>query len=260
MTGTGSSLSASNKQYECTKCKDTLTIPFFDEEGRLKSADQCECVKRRFAERRFKASQFTPAFKEKTFDNFDPRRAHPKAMEQIEDLYYCAKDYADNYAEIEKTAQNWLALLGEPGSGKSHLIMGIANRWFNEGIDELYFPHVEGMGELMATFNKNKNEDDPGLNEKIGHMKKARLLIWDDLFKPFGDKGGPSRFEISTTYEVLNYRYLNRLATIISSERLPEELYRIDKATARRIMERSEGHQVCIDTEFANFSLYGARN
>lgn len=258
-TETDLSTNASPKKYECNTCKDTFTIAYYDENGRIRSAAQCECVKRRATEKRFKASKFTPAFREKTFDNFDTSKAHEKAIEQVEDLYYCAKDFADNFVEIEKSQQNWLVLLGEPGSGKSHLLMAIANKCFEARVDSLYFPHVEGMGELTDTFNKNKNEDDPTLNEKIGHMKKARLLIWDDLFKPFGDKKFPSKFEISTTYEVLNYRYLNKLTTVISSELSPDELYRIDKAVARRIMERSEGHQVYVDTAFANFSLYGGK-
>jgi DNA replication protein DnaC len=260
LTATGSNINANNKKYECEKCKDTGTFIKYSEDGlTMIAADQCECVKRMFTERRIKASKFTPAFRQKTFDNFELARVHPNAREIIEDLFYCSKDYAENFPEIEKTAQNWLALLGEPGSGKTHAMFAVANMWLPQGIDALYFPHVEGMGEIMDTFNKNKNEDEATLNQKVDHMKKARLLLWDDLFKPCGDKGGPSRFEIQITYEVLNYRYLNQLATIISSERTPEALYRIDKATARRIMERSEGHQVCIDTEFANFSLYGAR-
>ena len=38
-------------------------------------------------------------------------------------------------------------------------------------------------------------------------------------------------------FEIFNYRYNNRLSTIISTEKTPQELVEIDEATGSRIAE-----------------------
>jgi DNA replication protein DnaC len=83
-------------------------------------------------------------------------------------------------------------------------------------------------------------------------MKTVDVLYWDDLFKP---PKQPTAFDIETAFEVLNYRYLNLLPTIISSERKPEQLAMIDEATGSRIIERSRGHLVVLEGKGLNYRL-----
>jgi DNA replication protein DnaC len=77
-------------------------------------------------------------------------------------------------------------------------------------------------------------------------------LVWDDLFK---GRGQPTDFIIETTFEIINYRYLNLLPTIINSERLPGALLDIDVAIGRRIIERSQGHIAIVEGIESNYSL-----
>jgi DNA replication protein DnaC len=131
-----------------------------------------------------------------------------------------------------------LVLLGEPGSGKTHISIAVGNELIKQGVPTLYFQHVEGMKELV-----NLIREDKSLTDKISAMKQVGFLIWDDLFKPTGDKL-PKSFPIETAFEVLNYRYLNQLPTAINSERTAKELLEIDKAVGSRIIERGKGFTV----------------
>lgn len=164
-------------------------------------------------------------------------------------MYSCAKDYADSFSQITKEENNWLVFLGEPGCGKTHLSMAVANVLIRQDIQVLYFQHVEGFSELKDML-RNEN----GIKERIDRMKKVRLLIWDDLWKK--KKGQePRPWEFETVFEVLNYRYLNLLPTIISSEKTPQELMEIDKAIGSRILERGKKHSIAVQGLENNYRL-----
>lgn len=166
-------------------------------------------------------------------------------------MYECAKDYADRFHELRKKENNWLVLLGEPGSGKTHLSMAVANQLIPQWIPALYFPHVEGLGELKDAIDKQR------ISEKLKQMKKVLLLIWDDLF--WGDRK-PRDFELEIAFEVLNYRYLNLLPTIINSNRDPAQLLDINETIGSRIIERGKGHMMVIHGREANYRLARGAN
>lgn len=207
------------------------------------TAWECSCQQLRRMERLFKASKITPAFRAKSFANFKTAGRPPI----IATMLKCAIDYVDKLPQLGEN--NWLALLGEPGSGKTHLAMAAANALLTQGVQPLYFPHVEGMGELMSGI------DDNSISKKTGAMKTVPLLVWDDFLKTLMG-GRPKEFEMRVAFEVINYRYLNLLPTVISSEHSPQALLGLDKATASRIIERSKGHLTMTQGEGLNYRLH----
>jgi DNA replication protein DnaC len=187
-------------------------------------------------EKLMESSKLTAAFRKKTFANYNLEGCD----NQVRIMFDVAFTYADNFDRIRLKENNWLALLGEPGCGKTHLLAAVMNRVFEKSdTPGLYFPHVDGINELLdARFSDNREK----VSAKMDELKNAPLLLWDDLLKPIGDiHKDPQTFEAKIVYEVLNYRYLNLLPTIISSERSPEGLLAMDKATGSRIMERAKG-------------------
>lgn len=161
----------------------------------------------------------------------------------------CTVNYAKNFSEIKRQENNWLVLLGEPGCGKTHLSLAVANYLLRQYIPVLYFQHVEGFSEMKEML---RSKD--GIKGRIDQMKKVQVLVWDDLWKrQTGHE--PRPFEFETVFEILNYRYLNLLPTIISSEKLPQELLEIDKAIGSRILERGKRHLVVIKGLENNYRL-----
>ena len=78
-------------------------------------------------------------------------------------------------------------------------------------------------------------------------LKTAPVLYIDDLFK---GAERPTQGDLNIAFELLNYRYNDeRLYTIISTEKLLDELIAIDEAIGSRIAERSKGHRVQINRD-----------
>lgn len=239
-TSTGSSGRTHEQEYQCSNCQGRGFIL----DGEANIARICRCQEQKRLERLFRSSRITPAFRAKTFDNFVVAGRPPA----VRDMYDCAKDYADRFCELRNQENNWLVLLGEPGSGKTHLSMAVANQLLAQGVAVLYFQHIEGMGELKDAL---RNEE--CVSAKLEQIKKATLLVWDDLFK---GRERPKDFDVEVAFEVLNYRYLNLLPTVISSERTLQQLLEIDKATGSRIIERGKFRTVMVRGQKANYRLF----
>jgi len=241
---TSTNFSGREHEYHCPDCQDRGIILNDDNTARI-----CHCQEQKRLERLFKSSQITPAFRAKTFENFIINGRPPI----IKEMFECARDYAERFTAIQQQENNWLVLLGEAGAGKTHLSMAVANRLLAQGIPVLYFQHVEGLGELKDALGK---QGEAGIAARLEQMKKVNLLVWDDLF--WGKKE-PREFELEIAFEVLNYRYLNLLPTVISSNRTPYQLLEIDdnETIGSRIIERGKGHMVVVQGREANYRLMG---
>ncbi|WP_248560283.1 ATP-binding protein [Niallia sp. NCCP-28] len=212
-------------------------------EWRSTYSKKCNCVKAVKTNRILKSSEITEAFKRKGFKSF-LTEGKPQV---IKDAYDCAVEYYQNFREIRNTERNSMALLGNPGSGKTHLLTALSNNLMSKKqIGVLYFPYVEGFTDLKDDFNK--------LQSKLDRMKKVEVLFIDDLFKPFMVQAGQGKikkprateWQVEMTYEVINYRYNNMLPFLISSELNTSELRGVDPALADRIIERCSDFTVNI--------------
>ena len=235
--------------YECQQCKDELGYLVRDESGNEKWRI-CECVERRRQKRLFKSSNISGEFQHITFDGFvlDGR---PQC---VHSAYNAVQHYLANFESLRGTANNSIALLGVPGSGKTHLLIAAANALLAQGVGVLYFPWVEGSNELRGAVAKKAD-----VQAKIDAMKNVDVLFIDDLFK---GRKEVKDFQLEWLFEVVNYRYLNHLPLMVSSERYFDQIFSIDEGIGRRIFERSRAHKVDMllgqDEEGAlNYSIQG---
>lgn len=178
-----------------------------------------------------------------SFENFETVGKESIIIE----AYNTAVSYYKKFDEIKNTRSNSIALLGQPGSGKTHLLMAIANRLITKKVVSVhYFPFVEGFNDLKDDFDL--------LEEKIDRMKKVDVLFIDDLFK---GREMPTPFQIEQMFAVINYRYLNHKPILVSSEKMMEELLDIDEALGSRIKQMTKDFLVEIegDRNLLNYRL-----
>ncbi|MGG1712500.1 ATP-binding protein [Bacillus licheniformis] len=199
---------------------------------------QCDCVRRKRIARLMAVSGITEEFEKLIFGNFKTE-GKPKL---IKDAYDCAVEYFKDFEKIRGDRSNSIALLGQPGSGKTHLLTAIMNNLIKKkSVHCLYFPYVEGMGDLKKDFDQ--------LETKLDAMRKVEVLFIDDLFKPVYvttsegriKKPRATEWQIEQIQSIVNYRYLNHLPLLVSSELTTDELLDIDEALGSRI------HQMCRD-------------
>ncbi|WP_349773703.1 ATP-binding protein [Sutcliffiella horikoshii] len=251
----------SANQYNCSRCKDKgfnlITKPVYADNGEQlywQSGEpkeqeilvDCVCAKKRQSLHLMKFSEITSEFKGMTFSGFSIEDKH----ELVQEAYQCAIDYYKDFDGIRKTRCNSISLLGQPGVGKTHLLTALANNLIKKKqVSVLYFPFVEGFNDLKDDFNL--------LEEKLTKMKRVGVLYIDDLFK---GRDYPTPFQLEQMFAVINYRYLNHLPIMVSSEKTIDELCDIDEALGTRIFQMSRDYTVVIkgDRKLLNHRLAGA--
>lgn len=214
---------SSSNVYKCLKCKDTTWIA--GEEG----YKRCEC--------------YELAHIESLWENFGVKLKDIKLLREYEPYNDSTKkakdkaaDYIRNFDEIKNTRENGFALLGQPGAGKTHIVLAIGKALLEKKISVVYMPYLEVIKELKALAMYQEDYE-----KLLSRYTRAKVLIIDDLFKDKVKKGRIAA-ELSETdmkhiYPILNYRYLNYLPTIISSECTPDMLLNLDEALGGRILE-----------------------
>lgn len=220
--------------YKCPKCKDTGW--FIDSEN---NCIRCECYKRDYIERLWSNFGIKPDEVKKINDYIPYDEVQREARDK-------AVNYLKNFDYIRSTNTNSFALLGQPGSGKSHLIIAIGAALINKDkpVSVVYMPYLEAMRQL-----KSNAMDDEYYLRLSDRYSRAEVLIIDDLFKDkikngkllqnrYGEVVGLTEADMKHIYPILNYRYINNKATLISSECTPEMLTELDEALAGRILEK----------------------
>ena len=155
--------------------------------------------------------------------------------------------YLKHFSDIRKTRRNSIALLGQPGAGKTHLLMAISNILMQKGIAVQYFPWVEGMNDLKSDWDE--------LERKVHRMQTVDVLYLDDLFK---GRERPTPFQLEQLYAVVNYRYLNHLPILVSAERDFEVLMSNeygDEALGSRLYEMCRDYTTVLSGRHLNHRL-----
>ena len=139
-----------------------------------------------------------------TFDNFDYKRLNllREQRQNLEQAYRIALNFAQN-------PQGWLIFFGENGCGKTHLAAAIANHLNNAGQSVLFIVVTDLFDHLRSTFSP---ESRVSYDELFERVKKTPILILDD----FGEQTATPWVQ-EKLYQLINYRYNARLATVITT-------------------------------------------
>lgn len=223
--------------YNCKVCKNRGHIAEISERNGVyyDTYPMCKCMDVRKSIYRLKRSGLEGVIREKTFKTF-----------VVTQDWQCEMvDKAKRYISDGVQRGSWLYFGGAIGSGKTHLCTAVARELLHK-MPLYYIIWAEKINELKAFVT-----DDGEYDRIIRPLKTIDVLYIDDLFKPAKARDGsidpPTPADIKHTFEVINYRYINKLPTIISSEKYTDELLDIDDALGSRIIERSKGFCVSVE-------------
>ena len=127
---------------------------------------------------------------------------------------------------------------GQVGSGKTHLGTAILGCLIKKHSVKYMLWRDETM-RIKANVN-----DDIEYQGFVKPLKTVSVLYIDDFFKT--EVKQPSPADVRFAFELLNYRYVNKLRTIISSELLIEDILDIDEAVGSRIYQMSKENYIRI--------------
>ena len=218
--------------YDCKQCQNRGNfMRIIEEDGRFSEVyEKCRCMKIRESIWRLKQSGLEKTIRSCTFDRF----------EAIEDWQKTMLDAATDYAK--NGGDSWFFIGGQPGCGKTHLCTAICRDALYAGKSVCYMAWMTKSVDLKAAMYDAPD----AYNAEIGQIKRIELLYIDDFFKPVRDMQ-PTAADIKLAYDIINWRYINGLPTIISSEKTALELMDIDEATGSRIYEKSKGYNLTIE-------------
>jgi DNA replication protein DnaC len=220
-------------KYNCPICKNRGDIMYINKDG-YEVYQTCTCWNIRKTIKRMEDCGLGNLLSIYTFDKY-------KCDEQWQkDTYETAKAFVtSNY--------NWFCMLGQSGSGKSHICTAISRELLKQGMDLKYMMWIDDVTVLNQCVN-----DGDKYGKLISEYKNAQVLYIDDFFKSENDTK-PSPAEIKRANEILNYRYnkarmdkTKRWTTIISSERTLEQLLSYDQALAGRIVEMTKPNNLIL--------------
>lgn len=223
--------------YKCPKCKDTGFIEHVREDG-SRSYTYCECRKKEEINKLWNKSgikDLSASFKK--FERWN---------EASTELYNTAVNYYKNFENIKNDRNNSIMFCGQPGSGKTYISLALANNFIKQKtIEVVYMPYRDTVTEIKQILIDKEN-----YKKTVDKLQKAEILLIDDLFK-----GKINETDINIIFEIVNYRYINNLPLIVSTELTVDKLLQIDEAIGSRLYEMCKGHVVEIQGMENNYRL-----
>ena len=175
-----------------------------------------------------KNSGIPPLFVEKTLHNYAPPNRSANAA-------FCrVKQYAAQIVDNIQSSRS-LLLLGQMGTGKTHLACGIAEAAMNHHFS-VYFCE---MGRLLKRIKESWKTNDPYLEYcLLRTIHNADLFILDDVGVQYGTQA-----EKIIIHDVINDRYIHQKPMILTSN-LPirsaglEKVVTLDDMIGERAVDR----------------------
>ena len=208
------SISGTLTGYNCKKCLNRGNIAIIQDGKEV--LIQCECMEKRRTLKRLKDSGIAGSIKEKTFLSFI----------DDEDFQKNIKLKAAEFVKFHKG--KWFFIGGQSGCGKTHICTAIVGQLLKIGKSVRYLLWEDDVPALKTKVNE------PEYKSLISEYQQTEVLYIDDLFK-----STPTEADIRIAFQLLDYRNRNRLCTVISSERMTDEIYKINPAIGGRIIENS---------------------
>lgn len=214
------------KKIEKEQNEKWTSCPFCNGTGWIETENntfkKCECITLIANKEMWQKSEIAFEDIDKSFKNFSTWNEEMQKMKDV------ATNYFLRFEGIKSTRVNSILFSGNPGTGKTHLSLALANNFMNKKhIGVIYMSYRDILTKLKQSMLDKEN-----YSKELNKYKNAEILLIDDLFK-----GKITESDINIIFEILNYRYLKYLPCIISTEKTTDELLKIDEAVGSRIIE-----------------------
>jgi DNA replication protein DnaC len=191
------------------------------ERADVSGAERCSCGSAERARRLEQDAAIPPLYRNASFDNFRMPSDNPIARGNLATVFVNVKTFA---REFPTGKQPGLMLIGEPGTGKTHLAVAALRTLLSRGFEGLFFDYQNLLDRIRSGFNPASGSAD---REAYRFALDAEVLLLDDL-----GAHRVTEWVEDTVTNIITWRCNNRKA-LIATTNLPS-------AEARSIMaERS---------------------
>lgn len=218
-----------NRDLPCPLCEGkgviTLEVPVTDPRfGRFQRCPNHPVEDDREMHDRLRRFGNLDAYKDKTFENFRISHLGGSYTPNNVTSLHNAKSVAEGYA---KDPIGWIVYEGPYGCGKTHLAVAIANMRLELFGEPVIFTTAPDLLDILrSTFSP---ETEATFDAYFERIRSVPLLVLDDL-----GVENPSDWSKEKLFQLLNYRHVNRLPTVVTTNTSFDDL---DPRISSRMMQ-----------------------
>ncbi len=157
----------------CPECNGTGWKIVEHEE--LSGASRCSCVAATRATRVVAGSDIPLLYQNASFDNFLLPRDNPMAYRELTEVFMAVRGYAREFPNTKKPG---LLLMGDTGTGKTHLAVAAFRTILGKGFEGLFFDYQNLLDRIRAGYDSTSNSSD---RETYRVALDKEILLLDDL-------------------------------------------------------------------------------
>lgn len=214
-----------SNHFKCEACKDKGYI--FKNDGNYEIAIKCKCEILKETKDKMNSSGLGDLLETKTFDNYITKEDYQKEIKKT------SMEYVREFISGNKCS---LAILGQSGMGKTHIMTAVARKLIDNNVNVKYYI----ADEIIQTLQSCKF-DEENYNREFGKIANVGVLLIDDLFKSsiksYYNKESIDLNDLREIFKVINYRYNKKLPILLNSEIHAERFMNLDQAIIGRINE-----------------------
>jgi DNA replication protein DnaC len=155
-------------QPVCEKCGGTGWI--IVERSSVSGAERCACLSEGRAERLEERAQIPPLYRHASFENFKA-----DTVKELKSVLNEVRNYADTFPTGPYPG---LLLIGEPGTGKTHLAVAALRRIMQKGFEGVFTDFQTLLDRIRAGYDSSSNSSN---KEAYRMALDSEVLLLDDL-------------------------------------------------------------------------------